>query len=424
MDNVVPSTSAPPAATGSSLRRSITRAGWLALAAAGTAWFFEVFDAALLSLTIPALTHDFSTSKAALGTVATAQALTMVVGGIAGGALADRSGRVRALSCAMIVYAILTGLAAMSSSLIEFGILRALAGLGMGATWSAGSALVAETWPARHRAKGGAIMQAGLPLGSATAIGVATLVTHLHGGLADGGWRWLYLLGALPLVFAVLIWIRIPESPLWQRNRGPAKRPHGFRALVADRQWRPVLTALVFLFFVQYVYWAISTFLPTFLTEVDGLTFTSGASRLLLQQLGALVGFAVFALLADRFGRRPTFIGYLVVAAVATALLVTSGQPLVVPIASFLAGVGVSGVFAGAGPWVAEMTHRSPVRALAMGTAYNGGRLGGALAPAIVGLLATSPTGFRIGLGTAVLAAVVAIVVIALTPETRGRELS
>ncbi|WP_191094389.1 MFS transporter [Nocardia colli] len=401
--------------------RQVSRTGWQALTVAGFAWTFEVFDVVTLALTIPALIHDFGSSKAQLGSVATVQAVGLIIGGIAGGWIAERIGRTKALSYAVALYAVLTGLTALAPSLEWVAALRFSAGLGMGATWSAGAPLVAETWPAAHRGKGGALMQGGIPIGNLLALAAVAVVDHLAGGLDDGGWRWMFALGALPLILAVYVRITTAESPLWV-SRKPADRQHMVRTLLR-RDRGPLLLTLAFTFCLQYLFWAVATFLPTYLQEIDHLTLGKSLVFLIVQQLGAILGFIGFGAVADRWGRKPTFLTYLAVSVFAIGLLITvAAHPLVLG-AAFLAGIGVSGVSAGIIPWTAEMMYRSPVRALAMGFTYNGGRVGGAIAPFIVGALAVSTTGFRLGLGTAIVAAIGAMVLMGVSRETKGKDL-
>ena len=178
------------------------------------------------------------------------------------------------------------------------------------------------------------------------------------------------------------------------------------------------------MFFVQYIYWAVFTFAPTFLKQVKGITELSSLSFVLTQQVGSLVGFVLFALVVDRWGRRRTFGLYLIVGAVALAFFVTASSAGVLLVANFFTGLGITGLFAGLGPWSAEMMHRSQVRGFAMGVIYNGGRVGGAIAPYVVGALATSDRGFQIGMATAVAAFAFALVIIAISQETKGRVLA
>lgn len=397
--------------------------GWRALRAGGIGWLFEVYDVFILSLTIPAFIHDFGLTSAGAGLLATAAAAAQIVGGVIGGRIADRFGRVNTLVLAVLVYAVFTGVTAVSPTLWLVVAGRVLAGLGMGAQWTAGAALVAETWPPRHRGKGGALMQAGLPLGSLLAVGVAYLVTTLHGTLNDGGWRWLYGVGALPILFAVYV-ARTTREPAESATRTQVVRENrSLRLLLGAGNAKPLLIAFGFVFFVQYVYWAVFTFAPTFLKEVKGATELGSLSFVLTQQLGSLVGFVVFALVVDRWGRRRTFGLYLIVGAVALAFFVTTDSNGVLLVANFFSGLGITGIFAGLGPWSAEMMHRSQVRGFAMGIIYNGGRVGGAIAPYVVGTLATSVRGFQVGMATAVAAFAFAFVVMAISEETKGRVL-
>ncbi|MGH8967358.1 MAG: MFS transporter, partial [Actinomycetes bacterium] len=280
--------------------------GWRALRAGGIGWLFEVYDVFILSLTIPAFIHDFGLTSASAGLLATAAAAAQIAGGVIGGRIADRFGRVNTLVLAVLVNAVFTGVTAVSPTLWLVVASRVLAGLGMGAQWTAGAALVAETWPPRHRGKGGALMQAGLPLGSLLAVGVAYVVTTLHGTLNDGGWRWLYGVGALPILFAVYV-ARTTREPAESATRTQVIRENrSLRLLLGAGNAKPLLIAFGFVFFVQYVYWAVFTFAPTFLKEVKGATELGSLSFILTQQLGSLVGFVVFALVVDRWGRRRT----------------------------------------------------------------------------------------------------------------------
>lgn len=397
--------------------------GWRALRAGGIGWLFEVYDVFILSLTIPAFIHDFGLTSAGAGLLATAAAAAQIVGGIIGGRIADRFGRVNALVGAILVYAIFTGVTAIAPALWLVVAGRVLAGTGMGAQWTAGAALVAETWPAKHRGKGGALMQAGLPLGSLLAVGVAYVVTASHGTLNDGGWRWLYAVGALPILFAIYV-ARTTKEPAASADRTQVvKENRSLRLLFGHGNTKPLLIALGFVFFVQYIYWAVFTFAPTFLEKVKGIEELDGLSFVLTQQLGSLIGFVVFALVVDRWGRRRTFGLYLIVGAVALAFFVTTSSTGMLLVVNFFTGLGITGLFAGLGPWSAEMMHRSRVRGFAMGIIYNGGRVGGAIAPYVVGALASSVRGFQIGMGTAVAAFVFAFVIIAISTETKGRVL-
>src|SRR3954449_5611625 len=138
----------------------------LATYLAGLGWMFDVYDSFVLSLTIPALVAAFALSNAEAGAIGSILAAGLIIGGIIMGWVADRIGRVRTLYISIFVYSLFTCLTAFAPSATWVAVLRFLGGLGMGGTWTSGAALVAETWGAKHRGKGGALMQMGLPLGS------------------------------------------------------------------------------------------------------------------------------------------------------------------------------------------------------------------------------------------------------------------
>jgi MFS family permease len=424
--------------------REIGTAGWRAISGALIAFTFENFDIFLLSLTIPALVADFHSTNKAAGLVASVTSAGLIVGGILAGWLADRIGRRRLLAYSILVYGIFTGLIAFSDSFLQVGTLRFFAGLGMGGGWTAGAALVAEACPPRHRGKGGAAMQAGLPIGSLLAVGTALLLTSHYGTLNAGVWKILYAVGAVPILFAAYVWFFVPESPMWRRPERTAPTPGlrratlglrsavlGLRratlgprsAVLGPQTRRPFLIAFVFVFCVQYVYYAVFTFAPTFLLKVRGMTLTHSLTFTLVQQCGSLVGFVLFGALVDRLGRRPVFGGYILLGGIATALFITQKESGLLLTATFFTGMGIAGIYAGLGPWTAEMMRASSSRAFAMGLIYNGGRIGGALAPFIVGSLATSTGGFAIGMATTLVAFAVSFIAISLSGETKGTEL-
>jgi MFS family permease len=400
--------------------REISPAAWRVLLAAGLGWLFEVFDIYILALTTPALVAYFALSKADAGFIISVSAAGAIIGGIIFGWVADRIGRVRTLFITVSVYSLFTGAIVFASSLGWLTALRFVGSLGMGGAWTAGAALVAETWDARHRGKGGALMQMGLPVGSMIALGVVAIISGLAGGLESGSWRLVYAVGALPIVVLLLFARKTPESPVWLRHAGEKSAVASIGDLLRGESGRGLLIAFLFVFFVQYVYWAIFNWTPTFLMVVKHYEFIKSLGFILSQQFGSLAGFLVFAALVDRIGRRPTFIIYLLVGAAAVMELVLTTSPILLLVGTFFTGFGIGGIFAGMGPFTAELISSTQSRALGMAIAYNGGRIGGLIAPYIVGLLATSEQGFQAGMLTTMVAFGLAIVVLLFAPETRG----
>lgn len=407
--------------------RRITGPEWRSLSLAGLGWAFESYDSFLLSLLLPTLALQFGLSKTQLGLFTSITAAGQIIGGIFFGYVSDRIGRVRTAMLCIGIYSLFSGLLAVAPNEHWFAALRLCGALGMGGMWTAGAALIAETWHASRRGKGGALMQMGLPIGAIIAISAAGLVSNLNDGLAGNGWRVLFLIGALP--FFILYWVarRTPESPIWLERQGQTA-PTVTRATLAHTtpaslNVRGLLTAFSFIFFLQYLYWGVFTWTPTFLITVKHLDFVHSLKFVLALQFGAITGFLLFSALVDRVGRRPMFIAYLLVGAAAVGVYILSANPLLLMVAIFLTGFGVNGIFAGSGPFLAEIIGNTASRGFLMGLAYNGGRLGGFIAPLLIGALASTSGGFVLGLSTTIVAFMAAAIVVLLAPETRGKAL-
>jgi len=405
--------------------RDISRAEWRSLSLAGLGWTFESYDSFLLSLLLPTLALQFGLSKAQLGLFTSITAAGQIAGGILFGYVSDRIGRVRTALLCIGIYSLFSGLLAFAPNEHWFAVSRFCGALGMGGMWTAGAALVAETWHASRRGKGGALMQMGLPVGAIIAISVAGVVSMANGGLAGNGWRLLFMIGALP--FFILFWVarKTPESPIWLERKQAARRNTAHSSAAATKlNVRGLLTAFTFIFFLQYLYWGVFTWTPTFLVTVKHLDFVHSLKFVLALQFGAISGFLLFSAFVDRIGRRPMFIAYLLVGAAAVGVYIFSANPLLLMAAIFLTGFGVNGIFAGAGPFLAEIIGDTASRGFLMGLAYNGGRLGGFIAPLVIGALASSAGGFVLGLATTIVAFVAAAIVVFFAPETRGKALA
>lgn len=389
----------------------------------GLGWLFESYDSFMLSLTLPVLSREFALDKAQVGALISITAAGQILGGIAFGWVSDRIGRVRTAYLCVLIYSIFSGLIAFAPTAGWLAGLRFCGALGMGGTWTAGAALVAETWGSKLRGRGGAFMQMGLPLGAMLAI-AASAVVGAYGGVDDGGWRILYLIGVLPALILLPVARLTPESPVWlARQAGETRTSVVARAAAFPRgSRRNALLAFGFVFFLQYVYWGVFTWTPTFLATAKHYDFLRSLDFVLSLQCGAMTGFLIFGALVDRLGRKPMFVAYILVG-IAAVSTYAFGPAQALIVAIFFSGFSVNGIFAGMGPFTAELVPDTPSRGFVMGLIYNGGRLGGFIAPSVIGQLASGSGGLPVGLGTTVAAFVLALLVVLCVPETRGRTL-
>ena len=390
------------------------------LIAAFGGWSVDAFDYMIYSFCVPTLIAAWGMSRGEAGLIATSTLLLSAAGGWIAGALSDRVGRVRMLQVTIAWFAVFTFLAGFSRSFPEMLVLRGLQGLGFGGEWAVGAALVGEMIPARHRGRAVGAVQSGWALGwGAAAILYAVYFSALPAGLA---WRALFWTGILPALLVLYIRGRVPEPP--RSPAGGARAPGaGFAAIFAPRLLRTTALASLMATGMQGGYYAITTWLPTYLKTVRGLSVLDTGGYLGVVIAGSFAGYLTGAWASDRFGRRPCFAlfaaGSLVVAVTYTLAPISAAAMLAL---GFPLGFFVSGNFSGVGAFFTELFPGS-VRGSGMGFAYSFGRGVGALFPALVGFLGGRFTlGAAIG-GFAAAAYVLVLLAVAALPETRGRAL-
>jgi len=208
--------------------RSLNRGQWKALFASNLGWTFDGFEVFALILTVGAALHqllDPSQYKAIPFYAGAVIAITVFgwgLGGLFGGILADYIGRRRAMMLTILAYSLLTGLSALSWSWESFAVLRFLVGLAIGSEWATGASITAELWPDKDRGKGGALLQAGYPIGSILSSAVWVMI----GTSGPGAWRYMFLIGVLPALIAFWIRRNIPESPRWEESDRRRRAAH------------------------------------------------------------------------------------------------------------------------------------------------------------------------------------------------------
>ena len=406
--------------SGPAWTREITPLQWRTLAAATLGWALDAADVMLYAFSLNPIRAEFALSAASAGALASVTLLASAVGGIGFGVLADRIGRARALVWSILVYSAFTALTATAHSLPALVAWRSLVGIGLGGEWAAGSVLVAESWPAEHRGKAIGLMQSGWAVGY---IAAALLASAL---LPRYGWRVLFTVGVAPALLAWWVRRRVPEPEIWQRTLR-AGRP-SLRSVLRPPLLRNAAAATALTTVVLFAYWGLFTWIPAYLASPiaaggAGMSVVRSSAWIVPMQVGAFLGYVSFGALADRFGRRPVFVGFVVLAAAVVPLYGHMGShPAVLMALGPLVGFSGHGYFSVFGAMLAEL-FPSAVRATAQGFCYNAGRAASALAPLVIGALADrSGIGSALGLTSAFF--LVGGVLIMLLPETRGEALA
>ena len=413
--------------------REITGNQWRTLIAAKCGWMLDAMDFMLYAMAVGQLRKYFGFGDATAGLLGTVTLLISGVGGIAFGYVADRFGRTRTLMTTIAIFSFASLGAASSQSVGQLLVWRAVLGFGMGGEWASGAVLVSETWPAAHRNKAISIMQSGWAIGYILAAVIAALILGSP-ALGPNAWRWLFVVGVLPALFT--IWIRRnvnePSGPGRLADADlttSALRTNPFAVIFGTVLLGRTLLITLFASAVQFAYWGIFFWLPAFLARPvaqggAGMGVVSSLGWLIPVQIGAYVGYLTFGFLADRFGRRRTFVAFMIGAA---AMVPIYGQMARSPLALLLLGPVLGyfghGYFSLFGSFIAEL-FPTAVRATGQGTTYNFGRMAGAVAPYSIGALASLP-GVGIGLALASTSAffLLAAVLIFTLPDRSGEAL-
>jgi MFS family permease len=391
------------------------------LAFAFIGWIFDFYDLLLLSFLVAStsLTKDLALSAYDVSVLlGTALAFT-AVGGLFGGALADRFGRKPLLMITILVYCVGTVLSGLATGTWTLLVSRAITGLGVGGEWAVAHALVGETVPPHVRGRYGSYLQSG----SAFARFLATVVGNF---LAPWiGWRASFIVSAVPALMVVLIRTRMPESDVWERHRASHagdRRPRVLAQMLGPALRNTTALATTVTTFNMAAYWFKTIWLPTYFHQIRGLSLNESAWLLFADQVGSVIGYVAFGYASDFFGRRPSFTAFSIVKAVGL-MMVTVGWDLAngysATMFAFMVLVGVGeGNWGCIGPLLNEV-FPTDVRAAALGVIYNVSRGVQFLAPVVITFVA-SRSSFGAGIALAAPFALLAGASIWALPETKG----
>ena len=377
------------------------------------------FDLLILGFMLSAISKDLNLTPGQAGSLVTWTLIGAVFGGIFFGILSDKYGRIRVLTWTIVLFAVFTGLCAFAQGYWDLLIYRTIAGIGLGGEFGIGMALAAEAWPARQRARVSSYVALGWQLG---VLGAAMLTPLL---LPSIGWRGMFLVGVIPAVVAWVIRNKLHEPEVFTA-RNPKDQPSAMQCLkllMKDKATSKVSLGVIVLTSVQnFGYYGIMIWMPSFLSKQMGFSLTKSSMWTAATIIGMSVGIWVFGQMADRIGRKPTFLIFQVGSVISVLTYSQLSDPTAMLWVGAIMGLFVNGMMGGYGAVISE-AYPTEARATAQNVLFNIGRAVGGFGPVVIGALAMA---YSFQVAIALLAAIYVLDMLAtafLIPELKGKEL-
>ena len=411
--------------------RTLSGAGRRAFWAGTGGYALACFDLLAFTFVLGPVATTFSLSSGQVGLLATGSLLASVVGGIIGGALADRLGRVQVMMISIATYAVCTFLCGLAQSYEQLLVLRLLLGVGFGGEWTASALITAEYAAPAQRGRVQGWFSSGFSIGNAVAaLAYAVTASLLPPAMA---WRALFWVGVLPAL--LLFWLRthVTDPPVYLASRAArsAQTPDTAGDPGRGSVWGYFSPHLLFLTLAATLLSIgmlsgksiVNIWLPNYLQDASQISGAGTSVQLAPVVAGAFAGSFLGGYCQDWLGRRRAFalfavgsavslVAYVQVPVRADLALIAVGIPL---------GLFTAGAISGLSAYLTEL-YPTPIRGLGQGFAYNLGRGASGVVTAGIGFAAAGA-----GLGTLIalgaLVYLLSLGALLVLPETRGTQL-
>ena len=344
----------------------------------------EGMDIMFISFAMSMIIAEFHIDLATGGLISSITNLGMLVGGVIFGILADKFGRVKVFTYTILLFAVGTALTGLASNIEQVYLFRFIAGIGAGGEYGIGMALVAEAWPKKKQGRASSYVSVGAQFGVILAALLSAMI------LPSWGWRGLFFIGVIPVIFAFMVRKNLDESPEWlasKKEKQFVQKQGKIKLLFATPRIAFTTVALAIMATVQIAgYNGLMIWLPSMLQQSQGLSVSGSALWTISTAVGMIAGMLTFGQFMDRFGIKRTYGIFLIASAVAVFLYSFAAGSTGVLIGGAIVGFFSNGMFAGYG---ALISHYYPVeiRSTATNTIFNFGRALGGLSPILVGFI-------------------------------------
>lgn len=391
---------------------------WKAIGGSAIGYALDGFDLLILGFMLSAISADLHLTTTQAGSLVTWTLIGAVAGGIIFGSLSDRYGRIRVLTWTIVLFAIFTGLCAFATGYYDLLIYRTIAGFGLGGEFGIGMALASEACSPKYRTRATSFVALGWQTGVlAAALSTPLLLPHI-------GWRGMFLVGLLPALVGWVIRFKLHEPEIFIKNQNKSKSIWvSYKELIKNKATLKISLGITVLTSVQnFGYYGIMIWMPNFLAKQHGFSLTKSAIWTSVTILGMMIGIWCFGQLADRIGRKPSFIIFQLGAFLMIFIYAQLSEPLYMLWIGALLGLFVNGMLGGYGALISE-AYPTSARATAQNVLFNIGRGVGGFGPLVIGLIATLYSFHYAILFLAAIYLLDMIVTIFLIPELKGTKL-
>ncbi|WP_254075580.1 MFS transporter [Paenibacillus tritici] len=388
------------------------------LFSAGLSWMFDAMDVGMISFVVAALAKEWSLGPEKIGYLTSINSVGMAVGAAAAGILADRFGRKSVLLWTLLIFSVASGLSAFAAGYAVLCVLRFIAGFGLGGELPVASTLVSESMPVQERGRAVVLLESFWALGWILSALIAYFV------IPDYGWRIAFAIGAVPALYALYLRKAIDDSPKFAEIKKAPPVPLKARvAAVWSAEYRRSTIMLWILWFtVVFSYYGMFLWLPTVMV-LKGFSLVKSFEYVLIMTLAQLPGYFTAAYFIEKFGRKFVLVIYLLLTAVSAAWFGNSSTEGMLMAAGICLSFFNLGAWGGMYAYTPEL-YPTTIRSTGAGLATSFGRIGGIIAPTLVGVMVGNSVGigsiFMIFFGTIVVGA---LAVLFLGKETKGLEL-
>ena len=417
------------------------------LAVTGLGWLFDSMDTGLISFVLPILAKEWGLSPEQVGWIGSVGLIGMALGAVLAGTIADRFGRKNVFAATVILYSVATGLCAVAWSYESLLVFRFLVGFGLGGELPVAATLMSEYAPTELRGRFIVLLESFWGLGWL----VAALISYLL--IPTFGWHIAFIIGALPALYVFLIRLHMPESIRYLLSKGKIEEAQQIILTLEKKLgvvskpfqkdfvqeatpifklnvftlWKKtfrVRTLMLWLtwFGIVFSYYGIFMWLPS-IVFTQGFEVVKTFEYVLIMTLAQLPDYFAAAWLVDIIGRRYTLSGFLLMSGICAYFFGNAAT------ATELLMWGAAMSFFNLGAWGVIYTYTpelypTAIRALGSGWAAGFGRIGGMIAPMLVGVLLAhgAPMNFIFVMFASVFV-IISVIVLSLGIESKKKSL-